>query len=204
MIYLVRHGQTEFNAQGRLQGHVDSPLTEQGVAQAKAFGQTLARLLDQGSAWQIVSSPLGRAYATAGHIGQVLGTRNIETDPRLIELSWGDWDGRLRSELQTEHPDAFNASGWAFRTQMGETYEAVCQRMRHWLDSLPAEADRRVIAVSHGIAGRVLRGVYAGLSREKVVTQPVPQDAIFALSNGTITRIDCDPHPLANIMDRHQ
>ena len=160
--------------------------------------------MDQGSAWQIVSSPLGRAYATADYIAQALGARNIETEPRLIELSWGDWDGRLRCELQTEHPDAFNPSGWAFRTPMGETYEAACERMLHWLDSLPAEPDRRVIAVSHGIAGRVLRGVYAGLSREEAVTQPVPQDAIFALSNRTITRIDCAPHPLANIMDRHQ
>ena len=193
MIYLVRHGQTEFNAQGRLQGHVDSPLTDQGVAQAQAFGRTLAGLLRRASTWRIVSSPLGRARATADHISQALGTSDIQTDPRLTELSWGNWDGRLRSELQAEHPDAFNASGWAFRTPMGETFDSASARMQQWLESLQPEPDRRVIAVSHGIAGRVLRGVYAGLSREETVAQPVPQDAIFALSNGTITRIDCEP-----------
>ena len=71
MIYLLRHGQTEFNAQGRLQGHVDSNLTEKGVNQARAMGRALSRLIDDPTEWRIAVSPLGRAQATAGLVADV-------------------------------------------------------------------------------------------------------------------------------------
>lgn len=192
MIYLVRHGQTEFNAVRRLQGHVDSPLTAQGRAQAVRFGETLSGLTARDAGWRIVTSPLGRARATAEAIRAVLGWGEIEVEPRLIELSWGDWDGRLRSELETHHPDAFGQSGWEFRTPVGESYESVQGRMADWLAGLPPEPERRIIAVSHGVAGRVLRGVYAGLSQADAVVQPVPQDAVYRLSGGALERIDCE------------
>ena len=192
MIYLVRHGQTAFNAEGRLQGHVDSPLTARGRAQAVRFGETLRGLTGAGAGWRIVASPLGRARATAEAIRDVLGWGEVELEPRLIELSWGDWDGRLRSELEARHPDAFGQSGWAFRTPTGEPYASVQGRMADWLAGLPPEPERRVIAVSHGVAGRVLRGVYAGLTQDAALVQPVPQDAIYRLAGGTLERIDCE------------
>jgi len=193
VIYLVRHGQTAFNAEGRLQGHVDSPLTQRGQAQAVRFGETLRRLARREEGWRIVSSPLGRARATAEAIREVLGWGEVELEPRLIELSWGDWDGRLRTELQAQYPAAFGQSGWAFEAPTGEPYERVHARMADWLASLPPEPERRVIAISHGVAGRVLRGVYGDLDRETTVTQAVPQDALFRLSGGGIERIDCEP-----------
>jgi probable phosphoglycerate mutase len=191
MIYLVRHGQTAFNLERRLQGHVDSELTPLGLAQAAAVGELLAGLAadDDGPPWRLVSSPLGRARRTADIIGRRLGLA-VETEPRLIELSWGDWDGRLRIELEARHPDAFADSGWAFRASAGESFEAVAARMADWLASLPPEPERRVVAVSHGVAGRVLRGVYAGLSREATISQDVPQDAVFRLAGGAIARIE--------------
>ncbi len=192
MIYLVRHGQTAFNAERRLQGHVDSPLTEQGRAQAVRFGETLRGLTGPDAGWRIVASPLGRARATAEAIRDVLGWGEIELEPRLIEVSWGDWDGCLRSELEARHPNAFGQSGWEFRTPVGESYESVQGRMTGWLAGLPPEPERRIIAVSHGAASRVLRGVYARLTREAAVVQPVPQDAIYRLSGGGIERIDCE------------
>ena len=192
MIYLVRHGQTAFNAEGRLQGHVDSPLTERGRAQAVRFGETLQGLTAPGEGWRIVASPLGRARATAEVIRDVLGWGEIELEPRLIELSWGDWDGRLRTELEARHADAFGQSGWAFRAPTGESYESVHGRMADWLADLAPEPERRIIAVSHGVAGRVLRGVYAGLSQADAVVQPVPQDAIYRLADGALQRIDCE------------
>lgn len=190
MIYLVRHGQTTFNAEGRLQGHVDSPLTELGQAQARQAGAALARLTDGGAGWRIISSPLGRARDTAEAIRQALGAPAIETDDRLIELSWGEWDGRLRAEMRATNPEAFGTSGWSFRVPTGEPFEAVAARMRGWLADLPPEPERRIIAVSHGVAGRVLRGVYADLDRETTVAQAVPQDATFRLMGGAIERID--------------
>lgn len=193
MIYLLRHGRTAFNEEGRLQGHVDSPLTELGRRQARRAGATLARLVGDATGWRMVSSPLGRARATAETVRRALGLPRVEIDERLIELSWGDWDGQLRAELRAREPEAFGESGWSFRSSMGEPYEAVQARMTDWLASLPPEPHRRVIAVSHGIAGRVLRGVYAGLDREATIAQAVPQDAVYRLSGGKLERIECDP-----------
>jgi probable phosphoglycerate mutase len=109
-----------------------------------------------------------------------------------MEMSWGAHDGRLRAELEAEHPDTFARTNWAFDASAGETYEAVSARVGDWLASLPPEPERRVIAVSHGISGRVLRGLYAGLGRDRTATQDVPQDAVFLLQHGGVGRIDCE------------
>lgn len=193
MIYLVRHGQTVFNREGRLQGHVDSPLTELGERQADAVGRLLKTLVGDPGGWRIVASPLGRARRTAEIIAAALGDQPVATDPRLIELSFGPWDGRLRSERQAAYPEAFGATGWAFNAPTGESYDAVAARMADWLASLPPEPDRKVIAVSHGVAGRVLRGVYGDLPQGAAISQDVPQDAVYRLFGGLIERIDCEP-----------
>lgn len=190
MIYLVRHGQTAFNAEGRLQGHVDSPLTELGRAQAAQAGAALKRLTGGGEGWRIISSPLGRARDTAEAIRAALAAPEVEIDARLIELSWGDWDGGLRADLKARHPEAFGETGWAFTAPIGEAYDAAQARLRDWLSTLPPEPERRIIAVSHGVAGRLLRGVYAGLSKAETLAQQVPQDACFRLSGGAIERMD--------------
>ncbi len=191
MIYLVRHGETEFNRERRLQGHVESALTEKGLAQARAVGELLAGLTAAAEDWRIVSSPLGRARRTAEIIARRLGAADVEIEPRLIELSWGAWDGRLRDDLAAAHPDTFGRTNWAFHAPTGETYDEMCARLHAWLDELPPEPARRIIAVSHGVTGRVLRGLYAGLPPDEVVTQDVPQDAVFRLADGAIERIDC-------------
>jgi probable phosphoglycerate mutase len=193
LIYLVRHGQTEFNRERRLQGHVDSRLTELGLRQARAVGGLLKDLIRDPAGWRIVSSPLGRARDTAETIGGILGIAEVELDPRLIELSWGDWDGRLRTELEEAYPDAFGRTGWAFDAPTGESYEAVTARLSDWLASLAPEPERKVIAVSHGVAGRILRGVYGDLARDAAVSQDVPQDAVYLLQHGRIGRLDCEP-----------
>ncbi len=191
MIYLVRHGETEFNRERRLQGHVDSALTARGLEQARAVGGLLKALVGGAAGWRILTSPLGRARRTAEIIAGRLGAAEIEIEPRLIELSWGAWDGRLRDELAAAFPDTFGRSNWAFHAPTGETYEQMCARLSGWLAELPSEPERRIIAVSHGVTGRVLRGVYAGLPPDEVVTQDVPQDAVYRLAGGTIERIDC-------------
>ena len=194
MIYLVRHGQTEFNRERRIQGHNDSPLTELGVRQAKAVGRLLRDLIRDPVGWRLISSPLGRARSTAELISAQLGGLAVELDERLMEMSWGSSDGRLRSELEAETPDTFGKTGWAFDAPTGgESYEAVQARVADWLASLPPEPGRRIIAVSHGISGRVLRGLYANLDRDRAGHQDVPQDAIFLLQHGGVGRIDCEP-----------
>jgi len=193
VIYLVRHGQTEFNREHRIQGHVDSALTELGVRQAEASAALLARLIrDPGDGWRIISSPLGRAHDTARIISGRLGLP-VELDDRLKEMSWGSYDGMLRSEFDARHPDMKNARRWAFEVSDGEQYEDVAARIGDWLAALPPEPHRRIIAVSHGISGQVLRALYAELHRDHAGQDGAPQDAIFELRGGAIGRIDCDP-----------
>lgn len=191
MIYLARHGETEFNRERRLQGHVDSPLTDLGVRQAHAVGRLLADLVGDPQGWRIVSSPLGRAHRTAEIIaGRLGGASTVELEPRLMEITLRQNDGRLRGDLEAEHP---GASQWIFDVPGCEPYSSVTARLESWLGALPPEPDRRIIAVSHGVTGRILRGLYAGLDRDRAADQDVPQDAVYLLRDGGVGRIDCEP-----------
>ncbi len=196
MIYLVRHGRTEFNAEGRFQGHCDSPLTPLGVAQAERYGELLARLIADPAEWTLVASPLGRAVATADIIADSLGLHHdFPRDPRLAEIGMGSWDGLTEYEIDAAFPGARDGStryDFFFRAPNGEGYDAFAGRLRSWLNEALAAA-RPIIAVSHGVAGRVLRGLYAGLDPAEALKLPAPQDAIFRLAGGRIERTDCEP-----------
>ncbi|CAN5497950.1 histidine phosphatase family protein [soil metagenome] len=194
VIYLCRHGQTVFNREHRLQGQRESDLTPLGRAQAGAMGDLLRDLIARAppADWRIVASPLRRARDTAGIIGARLGLP-VAFDDRLMELTVGDWEGRLRHELAREHPQAFADRQWFFAAPGGETYDQVMTRVSAWLAEQAAEPERRLIVVSHGIAGRLLRGAYAGLSRAEVMDLDVPQDALYRLSAGQLDRLDCEP-----------
>ena len=194
MIYLCRHGQTAFNREHRLQGQMESDLTPLGRAQAGAMGDLLHDLIarDPPAPWRIVASPLRRARDTAGIIGAKLGLP-VEFDERLMELTVGEWEGRLRADLAREHPEAFVSKTWFFAAPGGETYDQVMARVSDWLAEQAAEPERRLIVVSHGIAGRLLRGAYAGLSRAQVLELDVPQDALYRLNVGQIDRFECEP-----------
>ena len=89
--------------------------------------------------------------------------------------------------------EIFATREWFFGAPGGETFEDVAARAGAWLADLPAEPERRVIAVSHGVTGRLVRGAYAGLGRQATLDQDVPQDALYRLQNGQIDRLDCEP-----------
>ena len=195
-IYYIRHGQTAWNAAGRFQGSQDIPLNDLGRAQAAHAGGILKDLMTRhGHApndFDFVSSPLGRARETARIIAGRLGLP-VELDGRLKEMSWGTYDGMLRSDFDAAHPEMANATRWAFEVSDGEQYADVAARVGAWLADLPPEPSRRVIAVSHGISGQVLRALYADLDPDHAGQDGAPQDAIFRLSDGAIARIDCQP-----------
>jgi broad specificity phosphatase PhoE len=141
VIYLCRHGQTEWNRAHRLQGQCESDLTPLGRAQAGAMGDLLHDLIarDPPAPWRIVASPLRRARDTAGIIGAKLGLP-VEFDDRLMELTVGEWEGRLRAELAHEHPELFTDRTWFFAAPGGETYDQVMARVAEWLSEQVAES----------------------------------------------------------------
>lgn len=194
MIYLCRHGQTFHNREGRLQGRFESDLTPLGRAQARAMAALLDDMVPahERAPWRLVASPLRRAHDTAKAISERLGLA-VELDERLVEIDVGEWSGRLREEVRGENPHLLGDDAWGFHAPGGETYEAMTARLGAWLSEQAAEPERRLIVVSHGVAGRLLRGLYGGLSKDETLRQDIPQDAVFRLADGHIARIDCAP-----------
>jgi len=190
LIYLCRHSQTEYNREGRMQGRLDSVLTDFGRAQAGAMAALLHGLIPDSAPWRIAASPQVRAKATAGIIGERLRLP-VTLDDRLMEISVGAWEGHLIDDLRRRHPDDFADRDWHFRAPNGETYDQVYARASGWLaDQDPA---RPTIVVSHGVTGRLIRAAYLGLGPQAAMDLPIPQDAVFRLHDGQVERIDCEP-----------
>lgn len=191
MIYLVRHGETEWNRAGRMQGQLDSPLTEHGQAQARAVDETLAGLTNGGNGLAMVASPLGRTMATAALIAEALGPTTIATDERIMEMSWGDWDGMTHPEIEVHSPGELarrKAGRWDHQPPGGESYAVTAFRVVSFLADIDPE--RPLVVVSHGGTGRVVRGLYGKLSQDEMLTLEQPQDAFHLLRGGQIGRID--------------
>ena len=191
MIYLLRHGQTAFNAEGRYQGQINSDLTARGVAQAQGVAGLLARIVDPQRA-VILSSPLKRAADTAAIVGRALGLP-VATDARLTEVSMGAWEGLTAEQIDAGWPGAragFVRNGWFFGAPGGERYDQIAARIGALLAEVAQHPRPVRILVSHAIAGRVLRGVFAGLAPERAFRLEIPQDAVFRLHGaGRIDRI---------------
>jgi broad specificity phosphatase PhoE len=184
-VYLLRHGETEWNLLGRYQGGFDSPLTDHGREQARAMGEQLAGLLPNAAPFRLTSSPLGRAVATATIVAERLGL-SFTRDVRLREISLGSWDGLSRAQIAERFPTTIQGAtryDWYFRAPDGESVEAATLRLDAWLGSLTGPT----IAVTHGLASRILRGLYMGLDRAAALSLPVPQDGLFQLAGGVAT-----------------
>lgn len=185
-IYLLRHGETEWNVAGRFQGRLDSALTGKGIAQAEACGRRLAEIAGEVDA--VFASPLGRARQTMSIIGGFGPFPAAQWDERLAEVSIGSWDGLTQIDIDARWPgvlDGTTAFDWFFRSPDGESYDAAADRVRHWLDDLQGV----VVAVSHGLVGRLIRGAYLGLGKEDALGLPVPQDAIWRMADGRIEAV---------------
>ncbi len=188
-LFLVRHGETEFNRTLRYQGQSNSPLTPRGVAQARRNGKMLAALIDRSEPWRVVASPLGRTMETARLICHELGldAGRIEPEERIQEIGFGVWEGLDRAAIDALDRDAwsrYRGDPWNYVMPGGESAAAVARRIAAWLEELKGN----VIAVSHGTAGCILRGLYLGLAPEEVMAQDMPQDVVFELVKGQILR----------------
>ena len=190
MIYLTRHGETIWNREGRIQGHLDSPLTPRGIEQAKRTGQRLRDLIEDPVAYRIVTSPLGRCRRTAFITAQALGcnTDGFEEEPRLKEHGYGVWEGLTQAEIVARDGQRWReraADRWNVRVPGGESYGLVAARVRTWLEET-LESDR-LIVISHATAGRILRGLYAGLSQAAILSLEGEHGHIYRLSDGGVS-----------------
>lgn len=155
-IILWRHGQTAWNAQGRHQGQADIPLDEAGEHQIRLAARVLA---DEWQPTAIISSPLQRAYATAGALAELTGLA-VATDPRLMEINVGSWEGLTLDEIFAVEPPFKQA--WADETDYrrspeGETSAECGARVGEAIGEIEAAAgpDDTVVIASHGLAIRM-------------------------------------------------
>ena len=162
-LVLLRHGQTDYNVAGRMQGHIDSMLTETGVAQAAAVAPEIARIAPD----RLISSDLRRAVDTADVVGAACGLP-VKFDSRLRETHLGEWQGRTVPEIEEGWPGAIAAwrSDPAWRPPGGESRIDVVRRAQPVVDELDEEyasaPDATVVLVAHGgLIGGLVSGLLA-------------------------------------------
>jgi phosphoserine phosphatase len=150
-IYLVRHGETEWNIQRRYQGSGDSPLTEKGINQAKALNQYLKEIAFD----RIYSSPANRALNTAQIItGKPASEINIVKE--FQEINLGKWEGKLYSEMEQENPELYNGFWKAphlFKPIDSESFTDLTNRtFPAFLNTVNQNIGKRILIVSHAAA----------------------------------------------------
>jgi probable phosphoglycerate mutase len=191
-IYHVRHGETDWNVAGRLQGGNDIPLNEAGRAQAEVNGAALAAHLaaigrrPEEFSW--VGSPLGRARETMERIRRAVGLprEGYTIDPDLREVSFGIYEGWTYEDLEARVPADFAAlmhDKWNFCPPQGESYAMLAERVAAAI----ARTHGDCVIVSHGGVFRALRAVIEANDDHELAHLPVPQDRIHLWRDGVPT-----------------
>lgn len=193
MVY-IRHGQTDWNAEGRMQGQKDIPLNAIGEGQARGNGKRLAAFLKAEGidldSLDFISSPLGRTRRTMDLVRTELGMdlESYRIEPEVREITFGDWEGATLEELAVESGDKVQerrADKWGFVPPNGQSYEMLTDRIRGWL----VNVNKPTVVVAHGGVFRVVRGLLEGLEKVSIPTLDVPQDKMFLWRNGNGTWI---------------
>jgi broad specificity phosphatase PhoE len=182
-VWFVRHGETDWNAERRYQGHADIPLNDKGRAQAARNGAALKGRIDTRAAF--ISSPLVRATETLEIARAAMGLprKRYALDDRLIEIDLGSWNGKTYDEIAQQDPGVHERrekEKWSFRVPGGESYAEAATRVREFLTSL----DRPAVITGHGASGRILRAYLLGLKPSRTPHLPAPQDRIFEIIRG--------------------
>ena len=182
-LYVVRHGQTDWNAAQRLQGQADTPLNDIGRQQAARNGKALAAELGPRPDIDFFASPLTRARQTMHIIRRELDLdeNGYAVDPRLMEVSFGIWQGKTWDEVGAHHPTAAterHERPWTYTPPQGESYADLSVRALEW----HAEVTRDAVVVTHGGVLRVLRMPLADIPEDDVLSLRVPQDKVLVLT----------------------
>ncbi|MGC1497381.1 MAG: histidine phosphatase family protein [Sulfitobacter sp.] len=181
-LFILRHGETEWNAQNRLQGHHDSALTAVGKSQAQQQHEILKTRDLTG--FMALTSPQGRAFHTASIALEGL-VDGIETDTRLREIGVGEWAGAIREDVMKLAPDAKDTFDLYEFAPGGEGFAALRTRCTAFLETLDCPA----VLVTHGITSRMLRLIVLDLPTENLRDLPGGQGVVFHLEGGLQNRL---------------
>ena len=193
LIYAVRHGQTDWNAEHRLQGQAETDLNPLGRRQAAANGRLLAARLGSADAFDFVASPMRRTRQTMELMRQAMGLdpAAYRTDPRLKEIHFGDWQGRTYAELEIHEPGSGarrELDKWHFLPPgaAAENYEMLSLRVAAWL----AEVSQPTVCVCHGGIVRSLFRLVGNLPGDRCAAIDVPQDRVLRIEAGRLDWLD--------------
>jgi broad specificity phosphatase PhoE len=204
IVLLARHGQSDWNAARRWQGHADRPLTEKGRAQAMALAERLAHIELDG----VYSSTLRRATDTARVVAEAQGLELVQL-PELREVDVGSWSGLTREEAEERFPEGFarwreGFPGW----EDGEDYDEMAQRVIGAVVELAlAHEDGRVLVVSHGGPIRAIHAAALGLDvhacRRLRPVEPNARLSAVCFVDGQLTEL-CPATEIDDLIARDQ
>ncbi|MBA3517261.1 MAG: histidine phosphatase family protein [Rhizobiales bacterium] len=188
-LIFIRHGETDWNREARLQGQQDIPLNGLGRRQAERNGRALAGVLAAGD-WRAIASPLSRAAETMRILLAAAGRPDVgfEIDPILKEISYGDWEGLTLAEVAHRDADGARArerDKWSFVPPAGESYALGAERVGAWLESL----DGPSLVVAHGGILRILLHLLAGLPSHDAPYLATPQDRVVLFTRTAVFTI---------------
>lgn len=189
LIYMIRHGQTDWNVEGRMQGQKDIDLNATGRGQAMRNGETLAHVLgDTAGAFDFVASPLRRTRETMERIRTEMDLDPLayRIDERLKEVSFGDWEGFTLPEIARITPERVEERArhkWDFIPPGpdAESYEILSWRIGAWL----ASVERPTVCVSHGGVIRSCFRLVGKMDAEEACDINIPQDRILKMDTAT-------------------
>jgi len=192
-LYYVRHGLTDWNVTGRLQGQHDIPLNEHGRVQAVRSADILRDLFARDGRtpadFDYVSSSLVRASETMDIMRKELGLApaGYRLEPRLAEIAFGEWEGLSYDDVLKRDPDivaAREGNKWRFLPPGGESYEQLARRVGAWHATLT----RDTVVSAHGGTARALIGVLGIEPPEQAAHCPIDQGVVYVFAGNTLTR----------------
>ena len=193
VLYYVRHGETDYNVEGRLQGQQETPLNAHGRAQAKFCGRVLVDLFVREGRrpehYAYVSSPLLRARETMEIMRATLGLDPIAygLDDRLKEIGYGEWEGWTLAAILARDPHVLarrEQDKWGFEPPGGESYRAVARRVGSWYASIA----RDTVVAAHGGIGRALMVNLNLLPEAEAAQAEIAHGVVYVFAGGTVAR----------------
>jgi broad specificity phosphatase PhoE len=192
-LYYIRHGETQWNAEGRVQGTQDIPLNDLGRRQAAASGRILAGLFARDgrseNSFVFVASPLSRARLTMELLRDTLqlAPHDYALDDRLREIGYGRWEGSTQAQMQAADPEVFarrQADKWTVPPPGGESYAEVQARMSDWYDQLRTDT----VAVAHGGTARALMVALGIETPDSAADLAIEQGAVYVFRDGGLAK----------------